>query len=67
VLMKAGRQIDKICAVLKERGADKQARLVSRCGFADAVFSDDVFSIKGQDLDYLSTVIIKNKAGGASR
>lgn len=67
VLMKAGGQIDKICAVLDEHGADKKAYLFSRCGFADAFCCDDIFKVKGQKLDYLTTVIIKNRAGGLMR
>ncbi len=63
VLMKAGRQIDKICAVLEDRGQDKQACLVSRCGFEDVSVHHDVFALTGQKLDYLSTVIIKKKGG----
>lgn len=67
VLMKAGRQIDKICSVLEQNGSNRQARLVSRCGFEEVFMSDDIFALKGQDLDYLSTVIIKKKTGGVGQ
>lgn len=67
VLMKAGRQVKKICAVLEEHGSGKQAQLVSRCGFSDAFVSHDLRSLQGEELDYLSTVIIKNIPGGGSQ
>lgn len=63
VLMKAGRQIDKICVSLTERGQDKQAFVVSRCGFPDAAIHRDIFALRGKELDYLSTVIIKKRGG----
>lgn len=63
VLMKAGRQIDKICRALEEKGQDKQAFVVSRCGFADAAIHSDIFALRGKEMDYLSTVIIKKKGG----
>ncbi len=64
VLMKAGRQIEQISKVLDEDGLKRQAYLCSRYGFADVIRTDDLREIKGQELDYLSTVIIKNKVGG---
>lgn len=67
VLMKAGRQIDKICTLLQEDGCGRQARLVSRCGFANMTICDDISTLEGQELDYLSTVIIKKQTGGARR
>ena len=61
IVLMAGRQIDKICRALEEKGQDKQAFVVSRCGFADAAIHSDIFALRGKEMDYLSTVIIKKK------
>ncbi len=59
LFLKAGNEIDKIRQILEEQTGSKRAFLVSRCGFPDAFYTNDLNAIEGQKLDYLSSILIK--------
>ncbi len=63
VLMKAGKQFDKVYKVLKEKGLENSATFISRCGFSDGYFTDNLEELKDKELDYLSSIIIKKNNG----
>lgn len=65
VLLKAGKQVEKIRQLLEEEetAGKRQTFLASRCGFKDGFFTGDLSRLQGQQLDYLSTLLIKNKRG----
>jgi precorrin-2/cobalt-factor-2 C20-methyltransferase len=64
VLMKAGGQMARIIEWVDSQPKPLNTFFVSRCGFEDEVCTDNLKSIAGRDLDYLSTVIIKSKKEG---
>ncbi|NTW04927.1 MAG: precorrin-2 C(20)-methyltransferase [Peptococcaceae bacterium] len=59
VLMKINRDISHVADSLKRLGMEKNAVLVSRCGYANQFITMDLDSIKGEPLDYMSLIIIK--------
>ena len=63
VLMKASKQFNKVYQVLKERGLEKNATFISRCGFPDGFYTDNLAEIQDKSLDYLSSLIVKKKRG----
>lgn len=67
MIMKAGRYTGRISELLDRQPARYQAFLASRCGFADELFTDDLSSLQGQDIDYLSSVLIKKISEGETR
>lgn len=67
MIMKAGRYAGRISELLDRQPARYQAFLASRCGFADELFTDDLSSLQGQDIDYLSSVLIKKISEGETR
>lgn len=64
ILLKTYRHIDKILAALEEIGLTDQAVLISRCGLEGETVVQDVRSVKGKTLPYLSMIIIKKKGKG---
>jgi precorrin-2/cobalt-factor-2 C20-methyltransferase len=59
MVMKAGRFVERINNVIEVRQGREKAFLASRCGFADGFYTRDLKSLQGQELDYLSSVLIK--------
>ncbi|MBZ4688189.1 MAG: Cobalt-precorrin-2 C20-methyltransferase [Clostridiales bacterium] len=64
VLMKAGKQFKKVYEVLKETGLDKKATFISRCGFSDGFYTENLEELEDKNLDYLSSILIKKNSGG---
>lgn len=64
MIMKAGRYIEHIHNVLEAQPSRRKVFLASRCGFADGYFTSDLESVRGQDIDYLSSVLIKKTSRG---
>lgn len=64
VLMKAGSQLDQVKTVLEKRPECFRTFLASRCGFPDEYLSIDLNSIGENQLDYLTTVVLKKIPGG---
>ncbi len=63
LLLKAGNEIDKIREILTEQKISTRNFLVSRGGFNDGFYTDDLDRLEGQSLDYLSSVLIKKDQG----
>ena len=64
MIMKAGRYIERIHNLLEAQPNRSQVFLASRCGFADGYFTSDLKSVQGQEIDYLSSVLIKKNSRG---
>ncbi len=64
VLLKAGNQVGKVSEILAEQGVSGRVYYVSRCGFEDGFYTDNLQEITNRKLDYLSTIFIKKKPGG---
>ncbi len=62
VVLKAGNQLDKLIEIVKESKMPLHYYFASRCGFPDAILSEEIDVIAQTQQDYLSTMIIK-KAG----
>jgi len=67
MIMKAGRYIERIYNVLEDQPSRSKVFLASRCGFADGYFTSDLKSLQGQDIDYLSSVLIKKNSRGEGK
>jgi precorrin-2/cobalt-factor-2 C20-methyltransferase len=65
LLLKAGSEIEKIKAILSEQPNTQRAFLVSRNGFADSFYADDLNGLEARKFDYLSTVLIKKNREGS--
>ncbi|HHW62281.1 MAG TPA: precorrin-2 C(20)-methyltransferase [Syntrophomonadaceae bacterium] len=63
VLLKAGKQVEKIRQILEQEAGKCQVFLASRCGFKDGFFTQDLSQVQEEQLDYLSTLLIKNNRG----
>jgi precorrin-2/cobalt-factor-2 C20-methyltransferase len=61
VLLKTYRHADDILTALDELGLTDRAVLVSRCGLDDETVVQDVASLKGCPLPYLSMIIVRKK------
>ena len=61
VLLKTYRHADDILTALEELGLTDRAVLVSRCGLDDETVVQDVASLKGRPLPYLSMIIVRKK------
>ena len=61
VLLKTYRHADDILGALEELGLTDRAVLVSRCGLDDETVVQDVASLKGRPLPYLSMIIVRKK------
>jgi precorrin-2/cobalt-factor-2 C20-methyltransferase len=64
MIMKAGRYIEYIHDVLEGQPSRSKVFLASRCGFAEGYFTSDLESVQGQDIDYLSSILIKKNSRG---
>ncbi len=63
VLMKVYKVFNEVVAILNRLDMLKQAIYVSRAGMADEVVHRDLPSIKPDDLDYFSLIIVKKQQG----
>ncbi|MFZ5647318.1 MAG: precorrin-2 C(20)-methyltransferase [Bacillota bacterium] len=61
VLMKVNRKIDEVRDLLDRLGMMDRAVYFSRCGYKDQYFTPDLRELSGQNLDYMSLLIIKKK------
>lgn len=67
MVMKAGRHIERIHTLLQAQAIPYQVFLASRCGFAEGMYTQDLASLHGQDIDYLSSILIKQNPEGEDR
>jgi precorrin-2/cobalt-factor-2 C20-methyltransferase len=61
VLLKTYRHADDILTALEELGLTDRAVLVSRCGLDGETIVQDLSSLKGRPLPYLSMIIVRKK------
>ncbi|MFH1091408.1 MAG: precorrin-2 C(20)-methyltransferase [Pseudomonadota bacterium] len=61
VILKTYRDFERISCTLEELGLDRQAILVSRCGHEDERIEKDIRTLRGENMPYLSLLIIKKK------
>ncbi|AEB10067.1 precorrin-2 C(20)-methyltransferase [Desulfobacca acetoxidans] len=61
ILLKTYRHIDEILVSLEEMGLTDRAVCISRCGLEGETVVQDIRSLKGQSLPYLSMMVIKKK------
>ncbi|UNC92498.1 precorrin-2 C(20)-methyltransferase [Candidatus Contubernalis alkaliaceticus] len=59
VLLKVHRYFEQVLDCLKELGLENNGYYVSRCGSSKEFFSQDLETLAGEKLDYLSMLIIK--------
>jgi precorrin-2/cobalt-factor-2 C20-methyltransferase len=59
VILKTYRNFDEICQNLRETSPDMKAVLVSRCGIEGERIVKDVDSVAGEDMPYLSLLLVK--------
>jgi precorrin-2/cobalt-factor-2 C20-methyltransferase len=59
VLMKVNRVFDRVYALLKELGLERECAFVSRAGTTEEKVVYDLSSLVGKKLDYLSLLIVK--------
>jgi precorrin-2/cobalt-factor-2 C20-methyltransferase len=59
VLMKVHKVFDKVLSVLDELGLTDHSVYVSRAGMSDELIVRDISTLKGENLNYFSTVVIK--------
>lgn len=59
VILKTYRNFDEICQSLRETAPDMKAVLVSRCGIEGERIVKDVDSVAGEDMPYLSLLLVK--------
>lgn len=63
VLMKVNKRLPEVITLMEEYGAVRQAYYVSRCGYPDQYVTTDLMGLVGQQLDYMSLLLIKKKEG----
>jgi precorrin-2/cobalt-factor-2 C20-methyltransferase len=61
VFLKVSAAFDETLELLKRAGLDKEVYLVSRCGSEEEYWTDDPFALQGQEVDYLSLLIVKRR------
>lgn len=59
VLLKVNRVFDRVLGVLEQLGLAERAVYVKRCGAPDQEVVRDIRALRGQELDYLSLLIVK--------
>ena len=59
VLMKVNRKVDEVLGLLEKTGMGGRAVYFSRCGYHDQFFTDDIESLAGQKMDYMSLMLVK--------
>lgn len=62
MILKAGKQLDKIIKVLDETGLGQKAAFACRYGFEDGFFTSNIDGLRGTRQDYLSAMLVKRKA-----
>ena len=60
VLMKVGRNLQKVIRLLKQKGLAQSAVLISRAGHPDEKVIRDIGSIKDKETGYLSVILVKS-------
>ena len=65
VILKTYRNFDEICQSLRETAPDMKAVLVSRCGIEGERIVKDVDSVAGEDMPYLSLLLVKKSKPGS--
>jgi precorrin-2/cobalt-factor-2 C20-methyltransferase len=60
VLLKVKPLIDELVDWLQARGLLDHSRFIERCGAPDERVVDDLLSLRGQKVSYLSLLIVKN-------
>ena len=63
VLMKVNKRLPEVITLLEDFGPARQAYYVSRCGYPDQYATTDLKGLLGQQLDYMSLLLIKKKEG----
>lgn len=61
VFLKVSAAFDQTLDMLQKAGLDKEAYLVTRCGSTDECWTANPFALRGQDVDYLSLLIVKRR------
>jgi len=61
VLMKVNRKMEEVRGLLERLGMQGKALYFSRCGYSDQYVTDNLDSLEGRKLDYMSLLIIKKK------
>ncbi len=61
VLMKVNRKMEEVRGLLKRLDLQGKALYFSRCGYTDQYVTDNLDSLEGHRLDYMSLLIIKKK------
>lgn len=64
VLLKVNRVFDRVLDLLEELGLAEKAAYIKRCGAPDQEIVRDVRTLRGQELDYLSLLIVKKSQSG---
>jgi precorrin-2/cobalt-factor-2 C20-methyltransferase len=64
VLLKTYRHMEEILATLEETGLLEHSVCISRCGLEGETVVEDLRTLKGRPLPYLSMIIIKKKGRG---
>lgn len=64
VLLKTYRHMEEILATLEEKGVLDRAVFISRCGLEGEIVVEDLRTLRGRALPYLSLMIIKKKGKG---
>ncbi|KUG05467.1 cobalt-precorrin-2 c20-methyltransferase [hydrocarbon metagenome] len=61
VLLKAGKNINKIIEIVEDRSDLDKVIFATRCGFEDGFYTTDLKAVSSREWDYLSTVLVKKK------
>jgi precorrin-2/cobalt-factor-2 C20-methyltransferase len=63
VLLKVGRVLDRIIAILETSGLLRSAVLIERCGTSSERIVHDLTSLRGQRVNYFSLILVRNCQG----
>lgn len=61
VLMKVNKRLPEVITLLENLDISQQAYYISRCGYPDQYATTNLKGLLGQQLDYMSLLLIKNK------
>jgi len=64
MILKAGKQLEKVIKVLDAAGLSNKAAFACRYGFEDGFFTTDIDSLRGTRQDYLSAMLVKRDDWG---
>jgi len=59
IILKAGKQLQKVIKVLDAKGLSDKAAFACRYGFDDGFYTTDIDSLRGTKQDYLSAMLVK--------